>query len=186
MKEDPARKNGKFIGKRNIPFREEEEAKLLEMAKVLSTVFHGTEDKFSIEFLNDKFDVSSYNVLITIPLKPLRKKVHRLGGPTYFIDDNAKVVLNFAHRLGDNGKGQQEAQSRCFVMFHGIWEREYRHRNKYPYSVNPHFDYGYYVDVIWEDMIVPCMRRLSDDFGLYALGMNTAKLDEYKPEHYGS
>lgn len=173
------RKNGKFVGRGNVPFSPEEYKKIERMAQVLSSLFADTyalcdENIDTKPFVATKDDQS---VLVTVPLPVYnnRNKVRRNGGPTYFIDDGAYMALSFRNRIGESG----ETQADCFLTFHRIRVRGYRCRNKYAYSPNPHFDYGYSVDTIWEDMIVECMRKLCDDFGLYAFRMSYPKIKDY-------
>lgn len=173
------RKNGKFIGKENVTFSPEEYKKIEHMAQVLSSLFADT-------YVLCKADVNTKpmvvtrddkSVLVTIPLPVYkgRNTVRRSGGPTYFIDDGAYMALSFRNQISESG----EIQADCFLTFHRIWERGYRCKSKYIYSPNPHFDYGYSVDTIWEDMIAVCMKIFWHDFGYYAFEMKCGKIDDY-------
>jgi hypothetical protein len=173
------RKNGKFVGKENVPFSPEEYKKIERMAQVLSSLFADAyalcdENIDTKPFVVTKDDQS---VLVTVPLPVYknRNKVQRKGCPTYFIENGAYMAMSFRNQVSESG----EIQADCFLTFHRIWVRGYRCRNKYTYSPNPHFDYGYSVDTIWEDMIAVCMKILWSDFGYYAFEMKCGKLDDY-------
>jgi len=183
------RKNGKFVGKKNVSFSQEEREKIERMARVLTSMFSDNENDYSIK-LHDKtiepdtLDLEDKTILITIklPVYSDNKVVKRKGSSTYFLQNDAYMTLWFRNQEGYDGNGGTETQADCFIRFHGIWEREYRHKYKYLYDPNPHFGYGYSVDTIWEEMITMCMARLWDDFGHIALGMHYSKVSNYKVE----
>ena len=173
------RKNGKFIGKENVPFSPEEYKKIERMAQVLSSLFADTYAlcKADVDTKPMVITKDDKSVLVTIPLPAYngRNTVRRNGGPTYFIEDGAYMALSFRNQISESG----ETQADCFLTFHHIWVRGYRCKSKYIYSPIPHFDYGYSVDTIWEDMIKLCMALLWDDFGNYAFRMSYSRIDDY-------
>ena len=176
------KKDGTFIGKKNVRFSENECKKIKKIALCLASLFPDKKyfiiKKENFTSPDNTLDVMSHTIDVIIPLISKNKKIHYKYGSTYFIEGASKIVLHFTNKMGKGADGIEKKQADCYMSFHGIWEREFRHKLKYIYSRNPHFGYGYSVDTIWSEMILPCLKIFYNDLGK-VFGMSGNIPDKY-------
>jgi hypothetical protein len=175
------KRNGNFVGEKDIPFGNDQIAdilqlkcRILEMFRTRNVAVSFTQNVPSENYYDDT--ASDYSKLmrteLTVRFKPVASKrglvqkgYDSCKRKVYAIDPCVHIM--FHNQQGfDSVTGKEQVQPCVYVRTHGFQERGYRKHKWEGYSLKPSFGYGYEIETLWQDAVEPALERLWNDINL--------------------
>jgi hypothetical protein len=174
------KRNGKFVGKKDIPIDNDKIAEILQLKCRILEMFRSRNVtvSFAQNVPNENYytAASDFSKLmsteLTVRFKPVTSKrglVQRGAGlckrKVSAIDPCVHIM--FYNQQGiDEVTGDSEIQPCVFIGVHGFQERGYRKHHWADYSPKPSFGYGYEIEILWQDAVKPAMEQIWNDINL--------------------
>lgn len=175
------KRNGNFVGKKDIPFGNDQIADILQLKCRVLEMFKSR--SVSVSFsqnvpIENYYDdtASDYSKLMhtefTVRFKPVTSKrgLVQKGADlckrrVSSIDPCAHIV--FYNQQGfDEVTGETQVQPCVYIRVYGFQERGYRKHHWEDYSQKPSFGYGYEIETLWQDAVKPALEKLFNDINL--------------------
>ena len=175
------KRNGNFVGKKDIPFGNDQIAdilqlkcRILEMFKNRNVTVYFEQNVPSENYYDDT--ASDYSKLMHTELTVRFKPVTSKQGLVQKGADSCKrrvsaidpcVHIMFYNQQGvDGATGKEQVQPCVYVGTHGVQERGYRKHKWDDYCPKPSFGYGYEIETLWQDAVKPALEKIWNDINL--------------------
>ena len=175
------KRNGKFVGKKDIPFGNDQIADILQLkCRILDmfenrnvTVYFAQNVPSENYYDETASDYSKLmNTELTVRFKPVTSKRGLVQKGADWCKRRVSSIdpcvhIMFYNQQGiDSVTGKEQVQPCVYVGTHGFQERGYRKHNWQDYSPKPSFGYGYEIETLWKDAVKPVLGKIWNDINL--------------------
>jgi hypothetical protein len=171
--EHKEKRNGKFIGKRDVEFSKEDltiaRYNLVKIKQMLGldNIYKVDikENKPFVEIPNDKNENVCVNYKIFLHTKDgtYKEETHDWSKPfisrkTY---NTGSIFIGIFNEEGIKCEGSDEVETQfeVFVQFYGFYERKYRAKKWVSYDNKLHFGYAYSLTTLFDETIIPSIEE---------------------------
>lgn len=174
------KRNGKFVGRKDIPFDNDQIAdilqlkcRILEMFRTRNVAVRFDQNIPSENYYDSVCDYAKMmHTELTVAFKPVTSKqglVQKGSGlckrRVVAIDPCVHIV--FYNQQGfDEVTGETQVQPCVYIRVYGFQERGYRKHNWEDYFPKPSFGYGYEIETLWQDAVKPALEKIWNDINL--------------------
>lgn len=175
MDKDASKRNGKFVSIEYTEFTEEQNKQIIEVTDRLQEIFKGRPIKVVPLYGQVKIYielapiVDGKRVGVTFKEKGVGEYMIRVN--QLYHEDFTGIIITFNNHIGYSNdpfhSGDYKTKEKQLEVWVGTpnfrlrrrWHKEFEY-----WEVQPHFDYAYDIDTLYNDTILPAVRKIIETF----------------------
>lgn len=175
-------KNGNFVGRKDIPFDNDQIADILALKCGILEIFKGRDasvlfkqNQPSDHYFDDKSPdyAKMMQTVFTVDVKPdpnyngYSQRSGKTLAKRRLSSNTPRIGIVFRNRVGiDEVTGEDCSQFSVSVTLFGFQEKGYRKQTWHVYEPSNHYGYGDDINEMWNDTVKPCLEQIFNDFNL--------------------